>query len=128
VHRSLRAISLAATLAICACSSSSNAPTEGTIYASCTNVDASAVCQSDAGFEAAVVPILAKSCMKNCHDGSPDAAWPLTDYDDVQAWTTFIAMDLLTCAMPPVASAAQYPISRHDRETILQWIICGTPP
>jgi hypothetical protein len=115
-------------VAICACSSSTNQPLEGTIYASCTNVDASATCQSDAGFEAAVVPILARSCMKNCHDGSPDAAWPLTDYDDVQAWTTFIAMDLLDCAMPPIDKAASYPISRADRETILQWIVCGAPP
>jgi hypothetical protein len=128
VHARLGALCLASTLAICACSNSSNGPVEGTIFASCTNVDASATCQSDAGFQAAVVPILAKSCMKNCHDGSPDAAWPLTDYDDVQAWTTFVAMDLLDCSMPPIDKAASYPISRQDRETILQWIICGTPP
>jgi hypothetical protein len=30
--------------------------------------------------------------------------------------------------MPPLESAPNYPISRADRETILQWIACGTPP
>jgi hypothetical protein len=77
------------------------------------------------------MPILEKSCLKNCHDspmGTPDAAWPLTEYDDVQSWSTFIADDIISCAMPPIANAADYPITRGDRETILQWILCGTPP
>ena len=121
---------LASSLTLAACGSgSSNAPQEGSLYASCTDIDASATCSTDgASFEATVQPILAKSCLPACHDGSPDAAWPLTDYDDVQAWTTFVSADLLQCAMPPVANAGQYPITRHDRETILQWIVCGTPP
>jgi hypothetical protein len=29
--------------------------------------------------------------------------------------------------MPPIDQAASYPITRQDRETILQWIVCGTP-
>jgi hypothetical protein len=117
-------------LTLLACGGSGNAPTTGSIYASCTNVDASATCPGDGGptFEANIQPILAKSCMKNCHDGSPDAAWPLTDYDDVQAWTNFISADLLRCSMPPVDKAAMYPISRQDRETILDWIACDAPP
>lgn len=126
---SLRALCLASVVAFCACSNSSNAPVEGTIYASCTNVDAGTTCVgAGPGFANDVLPILEKSCFKNCHDGTPDAAWPLTDYDDVQAWTTFISADLLGCTMPPIANAAQYPISRQDRETILQWILCGTSP
>ena len=108
-----------------ACSSSSNTPTEATLYGSCMHVDASATCTTDAGY-ATIQPILAKSCLPACHDGSPDAAWPLTDYDDVQAWTSFIAEDLLRCTMPPLTSG--YPMSRQDRETILQWIVCGAPP
>ena len=121
---SLRAFSLASLVAICACSSSNNAPTEG-IYASCTNIDAGTTCVGGGpDFDADIAPILAKSCLKACHDGSPDAAWPLTDYDDVQAWTTFIAPDIAQCRMPPIAAAADYPITREDRETILQWILC----
>jgi hypothetical protein len=113
-------------LAICSCGNSANTPTESSLYGSCTDVDASATCTMDAGFEAAIVPILTKSCLPACHDGSPDAAWPLTDYDDVQAWTDFISTDLVQCTMPPATSG--YPISRHDRETILNWIVCGAPP
>ncbi|HVU50926.1 MAG TPA: hypothetical protein VHL80_09590 [Polyangia bacterium] len=119
-------------MAICACGSSSNAPAEGTIYASCTNVDAGTTCVGAApGFASDIVPILQKSCLPACHDspeGTPDAAWPLTDYDDVQSWSTFIAADIIGCAMPPLANASQYPITREDRETILQWILCDTPP
>jgi hypothetical protein len=123
----VRALTLASLLAVCACSSSSNAPVQGSLYDSCTNVDASATCSTNAGFDNTIAPILAKSCMKNCHDGSPDAAWPLTDYDDVQAWTTFISQDLLRCTMPPVNAGPDYPITREDRETILNWIVCGAP-
>jgi len=117
-------------LALSACGSSSNEPATNSLYGSCTNIDASATCMTDgSSFEATVQPILAKGCLNACHDGSPDAAWPLTDYDDVQAWTTFVSKDLLQCTMPPnTASYDKYPITREDREAILQWIVCGTPP
>jgi hypothetical protein len=115
-------------LALCACGSSSNAPAEGTIYASCTNVDTSSTCNGAApGFANDVLPIIMKSCFTNCHDGSSSDIWPLTDYDDVKAWTNFIVPDIVGCTMPPIANAAQYPITRQDRDTILQWIACDTP-
>jgi hypothetical protein len=126
----LSALCVTSLLALGACGSSSNAPSEDTIYGSCTNVDASAVCSNPdaSSFEAQVQPILAKSCLPMCHDGTPDAAWPLVDYDDVSGWTNFIAAnDLLHCTMPPIDQAAAYPITRKDRETILQWIVCKTP-
>jgi hypothetical protein len=122
----LSAFCLTPLLALSACGSSSNSPPPESFYASCTDVDASSTCPSDAVTFAAVQPILARSCLPACHDNSPDAAWPLTDFDDVQAWTTFIAQDLLGCTMPPAASA--YPMSREDRETILDWIACDAPP
>lgn len=122
------AFCLALALAVCACANSENTPVESSLYGSCTDIDASATCATDAGFEAAIVPILQKSCMKNCHDGSPDAAWPLTDYDDVQAWSDYVSEDIIQCTMPPAAEASGYPITRQDRETILNWIVCGTPP
>jgi hypothetical protein len=117
-------------LTLAACGSSSNAPAENTIYGSCSNVDASAICANPdaSSFEAQVQPILARSCLPMCHDGTPDAAWPLVDYDDVSGWTTFIADDLLHCTMPPLDKAESYPITRQDRETILQWIVCGAKP
>jgi hypothetical protein len=127
VTAACRALCLATTLAFCACGNSSNTPTEGTIFASCTNVDASATCSPDgSSFAAAVEPILARSCLPACHDGSPDAAWPLTDFDDVQAWTTYISSDIESCTMPPIGSG--YPMSRGDREAILNWIVCGALP
>ena len=115
-------------LAFCACGNSPNTPVESSIYASCTDVDASMTCTPDAGgFEAAIAPILARSCMKNCHDGTDADIWPLTDYDDVSAWSDFVAKDVVQCTMPPAASASAYPMQREDRETILNWIVCGAP-
>jgi hypothetical protein len=126
VNVRLRAICLAALLALGACGSSGNAPPEGSPYA-CAAVDASATCVVDgSSFEASIQPILAKSCLPACHDGSPDAAWPLTNYDDVQAWTTFVAKDILRCSMPPPGSG--YPMKEVDREAILNWISCDAPP
>ena len=125
---SLRALCLASVLALCACGNSSNAPAEGTIYASCTNVDTSPTCVgSKPSFATDVVPIIMKSCFKSCHDGTADGVWPLTDYDDVKAWTALIYPDIAGCTMPPIENAAQYPITRQDRETILRWIACDTP-
>jgi hypothetical protein len=110
-----------------ACSSSSNAPVQSSLYGSCTNVDASATCDNpDASTYQVVLPILAQSCLPGCHDNSPDAAWPLTEFDDVQAWTSFIAQDLLDCTMPPIGSGKL--MTREDRETILNWIVCGANP
>jgi len=121
-----RTVCLATVLALCACGSSSNAPPEGSPY-SCPAVDASATCAVDgSSFVATIQPILAKSCLPACHDGSPDAAWPLTDYDDVQAWTTFVAKDILQCTMPPPQSG--YPIKQSDRQAIMDWISCNGPP
>jgi hypothetical protein len=118
-------------VAVCACSSSNNAPTEG-IYASCTDLDAGSTCVlGGPGFAKDIAPIFARSCLPGCHDspqGTPDAAWPLTDHDDVASWETYILADMLDCAMPPIANAANYPITRQDRETILKWILCDTPP
>jgi hypothetical protein len=128
VRALLRASCIVSVFAFCACGSSSNAPIESTLYGSCADLDAGTTCADAGGFQAAVVPILAKSCLKGCHDGSPDAAWPLTDYDDVQAWTTFISSDLARCTMPPPQNIADYPMTRTDRETILNWIVCGSPP
>ena len=123
----LSALCLTPLLALSACGSSSNSPPPASLYASCTGVDASSTCTSDAlTFSTTIQPILARSCLPSCHDNSPDAAWPLTDFDDVQAWTTFIAQDLLACTMPPAASG--YPMTREDRETILDWIACDAPP
>jgi hypothetical protein len=123
-----RALCVASLVALCACSNTSNEPVVSSIYGTCTSVDASATCVGDAGFDATIVPIIAKSCLKSCHDDSPDAAWPLTDYDDVHAWAEYIAQDLLQCTMPPVNAGPSYPITREDRETILNWIVCGAPP
>jgi hypothetical protein len=126
VRAGVRAVCLASIVALCACGSSANTPVEGSIYASCTNVDASTTCAPGGSSFADLQPILARSCLPVCHDGSPDAAWPLTDYDDVQAWTNFVSADIIRCTMPPVNSG--YPMSRADREAILNWIACGAPP
>jgi hypothetical protein len=128
VRAGLAALTMSSLVAFCACSSSSNAPQAG-IYLSCANVDASTTCADPAPtFDGSVMPILAKSCLPACHDDSPDANWPLTDYDDVKAWANFVTSDILRCTMPPIESAAKYPITREDRETILQWIVCGAAP
>jgi hypothetical protein len=128
MRAALGALCLASAVAVCACANSDNAPLESSLYGTCTDIDASTTCVQDAGFEVAIVPILQKSCLKNCHDGSSAAIWPLNDYEDVQNWSDFVSQDIIECTMPPAAEASTYPITRQDRETILNWIICGAPP
>jgi hypothetical protein len=125
----LRAFSVLAALALVGCGSSDNGPAEPTIYGSCAYLHVAdpvgdGGCPDGPTFES-LQPILARSCLPACHDDSPDAAWPLTDYEDVRDWKLFVSQDLLQCAMPPIGSG--YPITRADRETILGWISCGTP-
>jgi hypothetical protein len=125
----VRALCFASVVALCACGSASNEPVRSSIYGSCAGIDASTTCVGDAGWDATIVPIIAKSCLKSCHDSdSPDAAWPLTDYDDVHSWVELVSKDILQCTMPPVNAGPAYPITREDRETILNWIVCGAPP
>jgi hypothetical protein len=128
VNALARAVCVASVVAFCACGSASNEPIQSSIYGTCTGIDASTTCVGDAGFDATIVPIIAKSCLKSCHDDQQDAAWPLTDYDDVKAWAEYVAQDILQCKMPPVTAGPAYPITREDRETILNWIVCGAPP
>jgi hypothetical protein len=116
-------------VALAACSSSNNAPIASVDGAAltCSAVDAGSTCPADAAptYEASVQGIIAKSCLPACHDGSPDAAWPLTEEDDVAAWNSFVASDLIRCTMPPAGSTLT--ISDGDRRTILTWILCGNP-
>lgn len=119
------ALCLAAAVALCACGSSSNAPPADSQYA-CPAVDAGAACVADAAtYQTTIQPILARSCLPACHDGSPDAAWPLTDPDDIQAWKSYVDEDLTRCSMPPPGSALL--IDGVGRAAILNWLACTAP-
>ena len=112
-------------LAICACGSSSNSPPVPSC-ASLDGLDGGAVCATDGPtYEANIQPILARSCLPACHDGSPDAAWPLTDFDDITAWTTYMVSDIIHCTMPPAGSTLT--ISNEERFEIVRWLGCGHP-
>ena len=117
-------LSLASALLLGACGSSSNSPPVGSSY-HCSALDAGTTCVADAGTYETVQPILAKSCLPACHDGSPDAAWPLTDPDDIQAWTSFVDQDLRRCSMPPLGQPLT--IDDDGRRAILNWLACGGP-
>lgn len=61
-----------------------------------------------------------------CHaPGEVESAVPLTNYDEVKENLTSVAGQVETCAMPPAGSPT---ISAHDRQAILNWIVCGAPP
>jgi hypothetical protein len=127
MNAQFRAFFLLAALALGGCGSSDNGPVESSLYGSCTHIDVdAAACDTDAATFESLQPILARSCLPACHDDSPDAAWPLTDFDDVRDWKLFVSQDMLNCSMPPIGSG--YPMSRADREAILNWITCGTLP
>ncbi|HEX4406374.1 MAG TPA: hypothetical protein VH560_16160 [Polyangia bacterium] len=90
---------------------------------SCPAVDASATCQTDGEAFDAIQPILQKNCIP-CHDKSaPDAAWPLTTYDDVESWSGVVEEDLLKCAMPPMDGG--YSITDSERLALVNWMICN---
>lgn len=126
MNAEFRALCVAAALALCACGSSSNAPPDTSQYA-CPAVDAGAACAAAdaATYQTIIQPILAKSCLPACHDGSPDAAWPLTDPDDIQAWKFYVDEDLTRCSMPPPGSALL--IGAEGRAAILNWLACTVP-
>jgi uncharacterized membrane protein len=114
-------------LAVCAgaCGGGSTAPTVAA--QTCEDPDASkAVCAADAGPTYNRVRSIINSACVPCHDGSdPDGSWPLTDYDDIAAWASTIKDDMLNCSMPPADGGV--PITRHDRDLLVQWLLCDTP-
>jgi hypothetical protein len=119
------AICVAAALSLGACGSSSNAPAAPSC-APLDGLDGGAACAADGPtYEANIQPILARSCLPACHDDSPDAAWPLTDFDDIKAWTTYVVSDIIHCTMPPAGSTLT--ITNEERSQIVRWLGCGNP-
>jgi cytochrome c5 len=114
---------LGASLALAACGNGDAIIGQTSAALSCPAVDASATCQTDGEAFDAILPILQKSCIP-CHDTSaPDAAWPLTAYSDVEAWSGVVEGDLLKCAMPPADGG--YPLTDADRLALINWMICN---
>jgi cytochrome c5 len=111
--------------ALSACGSSSNAPaTTGELV--CNAVDAGASCATDGPTFESLQPVFARAC-NPCHDGTtPDGPWPLVNYDDVASWSSLIKSDILNCSMPP--SDGGIPITDHERNAIVNWVLCDVPP
>ena len=122
----LVAFGLGASLAFAACGNGDAVigQTSATSTAQgCPAVDASATCQTDGEAFDAILPILQKSCIP-CHDTSaPDAAWPLTTYSNVEAWSGVVEEDILKCAMPPADGG--YSITDDERLALVNWMICN---
>lgn len=89
----------------------------------CT-VTAPASCPDPAVTYGDIEPILVRDCV-TCHDGTQDI-WPLNEYGHVAAWYDEIRTEMLECGMPPPDTCSA--ITPADREKILAWIRCGTPP
>ncbi len=71
-----------------------------------------------------VKPLLDRSCNSTCH--APGVGpWPLGAYQDVADWASLIQLDLEACTMPPPDAGA--PLTDSERQTVLDWIACGTP-
>jgi uncharacterized membrane protein len=115
-------LGLGATLALAACGNGDSIIGR-TSALTCAAVDASATCETDGAPFDAILPILQKSCIP-CHDTSaPDAAWPLTTYDDVAGWSEIIEGDVLRCSMPPADGGVS--ITNADRLALVNWMICN---
>jgi cytochrome c5 len=114
---------LGASVALAACGNGDAVIGQTTAALSCEAVDASATCQTDGEAFDAILPILQKSCIP-CHSVSaPDAAWPLTTYHDVEAWSGVVEGDILNCTMPPVDGG--YSITDTERLALVNWMICN---
>jgi hypothetical protein len=117
-------------LAVGSCGGGSTSTTASPLV--CDDVDAStSVCEAGAGpTYAAIEPIVAKSCLPCHNDPNPDPdggdTWPLITYDDVAGWTSVVKEDILNCSMPPADGGV--PMTAHDRDLFVQWILCGAPP
>jgi uncharacterized membrane protein len=71
-----------------------------------------------------IEPIIVERCVV-CHDGS-DEEWPLTSRTHLIDWLPDVRSRVLDCTMPPLDSDVV--MTREERERILDWIRCGTPP
>ncbi|HVR60749.1 MAG TPA: hypothetical protein VMU50_02570, partial [Polyangia bacterium] len=58
-----------------------------------------------------------------CHDGTPDAAWPLQTYVEVAEWEDVVLDDLLRCTMPPADGGIT--MTDEERTALVTWIGCG---
>ena len=73
-------------------------------------------------YAADIAPLLDRACnTPSCHGGG-GAAWPLTPYVDVAAWSDPILVDVEGCTMPPADAGA---LSAEERAEIIDWIACG---
>jgi hypothetical protein len=96
---------------------------ESVLLTSCKVTDPA--CVKPAPHYSNITGILARSC-NPCHTGGGDAPWPLTNYDDVSAWSDIIRQDLVDCSMPPLDGGIA--ISASERLEVLNWVQCGALP
>jgi hypothetical protein len=83
------------------------------------------VCPSNVpSYSREVAPILDAKC-NNCHTLGPGLPWPLTNYQDVRDWRTYIITDLANCTMPPPDGGTV--LTSAQAHTLVTWLACGTP-
>ena len=87
-------------------------------------VTAPAECPTPPVTWADVEPVFQARCV-SCHDGTGEE-WPMLEYGHVAAWYDEIRTEILACDMPPPEECID--ISGEERDRILTWIRCGTPP
>lgn len=130
VALALALVALPAALAA-ACSTSSSMPPASDAAAgdggpeACPS-DLPAACPSPApGYDAAVLPVLARRCW-GCHgDGGLEvASRDLGTYDAVFRQRSAVLNQVYGCLMPPADAAA---LSADERAAILGWLVCGAP-
>jgi cytochrome c5 len=115
-------VGLAASLALAACGNG-DAVIGRSSALTCEAVDASGTCATDGEAFDAILPILQKSCIPCHYTSAPDAAWPLTTYSNVEAWSGVVEEDILKCAMPPADGG--YSITDDERLALVNWMICN---
>jgi hypothetical protein len=114
-----------------ACSPSSSMPPapdaggDASAEAACPS-DLPAICPSPApGYDAAVLPLLARRCW-GCHgDGGIEVSQhDLGTYDGVFAQRRAVLDQVYGCLMPPSDAAA---LTADERAALLGWLVCGAP-
>jgi hypothetical protein len=120
-----RALVLASVLALAGCGSTAEGEARSGQTAgaatTCMAGLAGTCTQPSPSYANDVAPILERDCNRPCH--APGLGpWPLTTYEDVQAWGVAILSDVASCAMPPPDAGT---ITAADQETIVDWVACG---
>jgi hypothetical protein len=66
--------------------------------------------------------VLDQACNTAACHAVGGAAWPLTQFSEVEAWSSPVLVDVEGCTMPPPDAGV---LSTSARRAIVDWVLCG---